>query len=183
VKSLWEHASIGLTGSSVARDRPGLEQELRRRAGRELFAEAYVDGREFNLALLEEAGRLPQVLPPAEIQFQSFPEGSPRIVDYAAKWESGSMEFTRTPRRFAFPDRDRDLLETLRELALHCWELFALRGYARVDFRVDAAGQPWVLEVNTNPCLSPDAGFLAAAAQAGLSPTQVVRRIVEGART
>ena len=182
VKSVWEHASIGLTGSSVARDRPGLEQELRRRAGRELFVEAYVDGREFNLALLEEAGRRPQVLPPAEIQFQSFPEGKPRIVDYAAKWEGGTMEFTRTPRCFDFPDRDQGLLEALRDLALRCWELFALRGYARVDFRVDAEGQPWVLEVNTNPCLSPDAGFLAAAAQAGLSPTEVVRRIVEGAR-
>ena len=183
VKSVWEHASIGLTGTSVAPDRPALEQELRRRVSRELFVEAYVEGREFNLALLEEAGRQPQVLPPAEIQFQSFPEGKPRIVDYAAKWESGSMEFAQTPRRFDFPDPDRGLLETLKDLALRCWELFALRGYARVDFRVDAAGQPWVLEVNTNPCLSPDAGFLAAAARAGLSPTEVVRRIVEGARS
>ena len=183
VKSVWEHASIGLTGTSVAPDRPALEQELRRRAGRELFVEAYVEGREFNLALLEQAGRQPQVLPPAEIQFQSFPAGKPRIVDYTAKWESGSMEFAQTPRRFDFPDPDRGLLETLKDLALRCWELFTLRGYARVDFRVDAAGQPWVLEVNTNPCLSPDAGFLAAAARAGLSPVEVVRRIVEGARS
>jgi D-alanine-D-alanine ligase len=183
VKSVWEHASIGLTGSSVAPDRPALERELRRRAGRELFVEAYVEGREFNLALLQKAGRRPQVLPPAEIQFQSFPEGKPRIVDYAAKWESASTEFTQTPRSFAFPDSERGLLEALQDLALRCWELFALRGYARVDFRVDASGQPWVLEVNTNPCLSPDAGFLAAAAQAGLSPTEVVGRIVEGARS
>jgi D-alanine-D-alanine ligase len=185
VKSVWEHASIGLTASSVARDRQSLAEELRRRAGRgsDLFVEAYVEGREFNLALLEGPGRLPQVLPPAEIQFQSYPEGSPRIVDYAAKWKSGSMQFAGTPRRFDFPDRDRELLERLGELAQRCWRLFELRGYARVDFRVDPEGQPWVLEVNTNPCLSPDAGFLAAAGQAGLSPTEVIRRIVEGART
>ena len=183
VKSVWEHASIGLTGSSVARDRQGLAEELRRRAGRgsDLFVEGYIEGREFNLALLEGPGRQPQVLPPAEIQFQSYPEGKPRIVDYAAKWESGSSEFAQTPRRFDFPDGDRELLEHLRDLALRCWRLFRLRGYARVDFRVDLEGRPWVLEVNTNPCLSPDAGFLAAAAQAGLSPTEVVRRIVEGA--
>jgi D-alanine-D-alanine ligase len=74
-------------------------------------------------------------------------------------------------------------LGRLRELARQCWQLFALRGYARVDFRVDPQGRPWVLEVNTNPCLSPDAGFLAAAAQAGLSPMDVIRRIVEGARS
>jgi len=183
VKSVWEHASIGLTGSSVARDRQSLAEELRRRAGRgrDLFVEAYVEGREFNLALLEGPGRQAQVLPPAEIEFRSFPEGSPRIVGYAAKWESGSEEFAKTPRRFDFPDRDGELLESLRQLALRCWQLFELRGYARVDFRVDLQGRPWVLEVNTNPCLSPDAGFLAAAARAGLSPTDVIRRIVEGA--
>ena len=183
VKSVWEHASIGLTGSSVARDRQSLAEELRRRAGRgrDLFVEAYVEGREFNLALLEGPGRQAQVLPPAEIEFRSFPEGSPRIVGYAAKWESGSKEFAKTPRRFDFPDKDGELLESLRQLALRCWQLFELRGYARVDFRVDLQGRPWVLEVNTNPCLSPDAGFLAAAARAGLSPTDVIRRIVEGA--
>jgi len=47
-----------------------------------------------------------------------------------------------------------------------------------VDFRVDAEGKPWVLEINTNPCLSPDAGFMAAAGRAGLSLNEVIRRIV-----
>jgi D-alanine-D-alanine ligase len=186
VKSVWEHASIGLTGGSVAHDGRGLAEELARRTARGtrgLFVEAYVEGREFNLALLEGPGGLPQVLPPAEIEFQDYPEGKPRIVDYAAKWESGSMEYARTPRRFDFPARDQGLLERLGGLARECWRLFALRGYARVDFRIDAGGEPWVLEVNTNPCLSPDAGFLAAAGRAGLSPTEVVRRIVEAARS
>jgi D-alanine-D-alanine ligase len=187
VKSVWEHASIGLTGASVAQDGASLAEELRRRGGpdarRPLFAEAYIDGREFNLAVLEGPGRLPQVLPPAEIDFLSFPEGKPRIVDYKAKWEADSPEFTQTPRRFDFPAGDRGLLERLRSLALQCWQLFELRGYARVDFRVDTAGQPWVLEVNSNPCLSPDAGFLAAAGRAGLSATETVRRIVEAARS
>ena len=47
-------------------------------------------------------------------------------------------------------------------LAVECWRLFDLAGYARVDFRVDSRGQPWILEINANPCLSPDAGFAAA---------------------
>jgi D-alanine-D-alanine ligase len=63
------------------------------------------------------------------------------------------------------------------------WDVFGLRGYARVDFRVDRAGKPWVLEVNTNPCLSPDAGFTAAAAEAGMSLDALLARVVESARS
>jgi len=48
-----------------------------------------------------------------------------------------------------------------------------------VDFRVDPSGRPWILEVNTNPCLSPDAGFDAAAERAGLTFNQGMRRIID----
>ncbi|MBL7205650.1 MAG: hypothetical protein ISS63_15195 [Desulfobacteraceae bacterium] len=70
------------------------------------------------------------------------------------------------------------MLRQLKKLALQCWELFDPRGYARVNFRVDARGQPWVLEVNANPCISPDAGFIAAAEFAGYEYDQVIDRIV-----
>ncbi|HSV93965.1 MAG TPA: D-alanine--D-alanine ligase, partial [Desulfobacterales bacterium] len=73
---------------------------------------------------------------------------------------------------------DAGLFARLDEDARRCWDLFGLRGHARVDFRVDAAGGPWVLEVNANPCLSSDAGFAAAAARGGLSMRDVVGRIV-----
>jgi len=69
----------------------------------------------------------------------------------------------------------------LKDLALRCWKAFGLAGYARVDFRVDGAGRPWILEINTNPCLSPDAGFVAAAARAGLCFDDVVLRILDPA--
>ncbi len=188
VKSVWDHASIGLTGASVAGDARSLAEELRHRAAglpeRSLYVEAFIEGREFNLALLqgERTGQpgVPQVLPSAEIEFRSFPEGKPKIVDYAAKWQSESAEYRQTPRRFDFPERDAALLDALRRDALACWRLFGLSGYARVDFRVDSSGRAWVLEVNVNPCLSPEAGFLAAAGRAGMDATQVVQRIVEG---
>jgi len=66
-------------------------------------------------------------------------------------------------------------------LARKCWIVFGLRGYVRVDFRVDRDGQPWILEINTNPCISPDAGFAAALAQAGIPYEEAIRRIVEDA--
>jgi len=122
-----------------------------------------------------------QVLPPAEIDFSAFPADKPRIVGYEAKWDDRSMEFHHTPRRFDFPAADAQLLERLVALARRCWEVFDLRGYVRVDFRVDSTGQPWILEINTNPCLSPDAGYAAALERAGISYADAMERIVEEA--
>ena len=188
VKSLWEHASVGMEDSSVAPDAASLRAEIARRAAREgidgLFVEAYIEGREFNIALLggpDPAGS-PQVLPAAEMQFVDFPEDKPRVVGYRAKWIEDSFEAGSTVRRFAFAPEDGPLLVRLAEIARACWRLFELRGYARVDFRVDADGQPFVLEVNANPCISPDAGFAAAAGQAGLSIDDVVARIIADTR-
>jgi D-alanine-D-alanine ligase len=186
VKSIWEHASIGMEDSAVVRSREELAVELKRRSPREkgssLFVEQYIDGREFNCALLCGAEPAePQSLPPAEISFVGYPEGKPRVVGYKAKWVEDSFEYGSTPRRFEFPQEDVPLLGEMRMLSMQCWHHFGLRGYARVDFRVDAAGRPWVLEINTNPCLSLDAGFMAAAGQAGLSIVDVVQRIVSDA--
>jgi D-alanine-D-alanine ligase len=145
-----------------------------------MYLEAFVDGREFNLAMLSDGtGKgIPQNLPPAEIRFIGFPKSKPKLVGYKAKWAEGSFEYENTPRSFEFPESDRPLIKLLESVSRSCWELFDLYGYARVDFRVDANGRPWVLEINTNPCISPDSGFIAAASQAGLGIDEVVRRIV-----
>jgi D-alanine-D-alanine ligase len=71
------------------------------------------------------------------------------------------------------------LAAELKRLALACWSVFALDGYARVDFRVDRAGAPFILEVNVNPCLSDDAGFAASALEAGIGYDAMIGRIVE----
>jgi D-alanine-D-alanine ligase len=181
LKDVWEHASIGMEDSAI----PGSVDELLREAGlrargrgdAQFYVEPYVEGREFNLALLG-GGQEPENLPPAEIDFRAYPEGKPRIVGYRAKWVEGSFEYNNTPRRFALPAEDAPLVRELVRLSRECWRLFGLRGYARVDFRVDREGRPLVLEVNTNPCIAPDSGFVAAAAEGGMGITEVVRRIV-----
>ncbi|MCB9840865.1 MAG: ATP-grasp domain-containing protein [Phycisphaeraceae bacterium] len=185
IKSVWEHASIGLGPDSVVdAGAVDLAKSLVARAptlGGHAFAERFIEGREFNLALLETGDGV-RLLPPAEILFVEFPPDQPRIVDFAAKWDEASHAYHHTPRRFEFPSDDAPLLIELESWARRCWDAFGLRGYARVDFRVDERGRPWVLEVNTNPCLSPDAGFMAAAARGGVSESDVIAHIVRAAR-
>jgi D-alanine-D-alanine ligase len=183
VKSAWEEASVGLDEDSVVQvDHPwALKEEIERRLptlGGEGFAEAYIDGREFNLSVLAGPDG-PEVLPPAEIDFVGYGEGKPRVVGYRAKWDESSYEYHHTPRRFDLPRSDGALIARLSAIAEACWRLFGLHGWARVDFRVDAEGRPWVLEVNANPCLSPDAGFAAAVERAGIGYTRAIERILQ----
>ncbi len=186
LKSVWEHGSMGLDEHSL---RQGFDPReagaqlavARHRLGGDGFAEEYVAGREFNLSLLAGAGGV-ALLPPAEILFEDFAShGRPAIVGYRAKWQAESYEYRHTPRRFDLPAADAGLVAELSRLALACWRLFGLRGWARVDFRVTPAGAPFILEVNANPCLAAEAGFMAAAQRAGLAPPAVVARILADA--
>lgn len=183
VKSVWEHASLGLDDGAVVHGAAAIApriSECQARHGGRWFAERYVEGREFNLSLLEHGGRV-RLLQPAEMTFRHWQVDRPRIVGYAAKWDTDSPEYRNTVRGFRFGPADQALLARLGELALGCWEAFGLRGYARVDLRVDEQGRPWVLEVNANPCLSPDAGFAAAAARAGLNYDALVGAVLRAA--
>ena len=178
VKSVWEHASLGIDAHSVVHGRRELETRLRERRsafGGEWFAERYIAGREFNIAILELDGK-PRVLPIAEIRFDNFPANLPKIVGYAAKWDPRATEYHDTPR--FFPGLTSAEQQQLESLARQCWDLFGMRGYARVDVRMDSQGKAWTLEVNANPCLSGDAGFVAAATQAGLSFGQVIDAVL-----
>jgi D-alanine-D-alanine ligase len=185
IKSVWEHGSRGLDDDNVLLEgdaalvRERLEEFIAR-TGRPHFAEQFIDGREFNIPMLDSADG-PQLLPLGEMDFSTFPEGKPRIIGHRAKWHESSFEYNNTPRSFNFHERDGRLVEHLKRLALECWHLFDLRGYVRVDFRVDRAGQPWILEINANPCLSPEAGYVAAMDEVGISYDEAVRRIVDSA--
>jgi D-alanine-D-alanine ligase len=181
VKSVWEDASVGMDDAAVTAGGIGpaaavLASRLDT-PGAPWFAEAFIEGREFNLALLDGPDG-PVVLPPAEILFQDFPAGKPRIVGYAAKWDLDSFEYRNTVRDFPRENLDGSLLKELKRQALSCWHLFGLRGWARVDFRVDPEGHPFILEVNANPCLAPDAGFAAALDQAEIPFSSAVARIL-----
>lgn len=178
VKPVFEHGSLGLDASSVvpAAEAAALIAARDQHFGTAHFAECFIDGREFNLSLLQ-AGDEVLMLPIAEICFHGFGEG-PHIVGYDAKWAPESAAYRGTPRRFGLEAENPYLALELRSVALKCWELFGLSGYARIDFRVSSNGWPYILEVNANPCLSPDAGFAAAAEQDGFSYERLIDTIL-----
>ncbi len=191
VKSVFEHASLSLDDSCVSKwtSDPHTEsclQSLEERTGQPAMAEEYIDGREFNLSLFERNGAI-QVLATAEIEFHDYPTGKPRIVGYAAKWDDTSIEYRCTPRRFEFQEHDSQLVEQLQTLAVRCFQLLGLSGYGRVDFRVPFQPHssqtvvPVVLEINANPCLSPDAGFAAALAQSQISFEVAIQSLLDTA--
>ncbi len=183
VKSVWEHASLGLDDGCVVSGADAVMQRIadsKAQYGGEWFAERFVDGREFNVSALGGEGR-PEVLPIAEIVFEGYAASKPRIVGYAAKWEPNAMEYHATKR--VFPALAAGTAAEIVSLVERCWKIFGLSGYARVDFRLDAQGSPWILEVNANPCLARDAGLFAAVRQAGMSYERLIERIVADAGT
>jgi len=173
IKPRAEEASVGITEASVRsfstiREIKGLFEEG------DVFAEEYIDGREFNLSILPGG----DVLPPAEMLFIDYPPTRTRVVGYEAKWEEDSFAYQHTKRTFSFPEEDALLLKVLTDLAKETYTLFGASGYARVDFRVNKAGEPFILELNSNPCIAPDSGFVAAAAEAGYSYERLIETLI-----
>jgi D-alanine-D-alanine ligase len=181
IKSVWEHASIGVHQKGLVKVTGKKIWPLIKAHAKELngdcFAEKFIDGREFNISVLAGPDG-PQVLPAAEIIFDGFAPDKPKIVCYNAKWVEESFEYQNTPREFDLGPEDGPLVRRMQDIAARCWEEFGLAGYVRVDFRVDDSGNPWILEINANPCISPDGGFAAAVDRAGISYTEAIQRIV-----
>lgn len=181
VKPRFQDASIGIDQDSIFETRAQFEQGIaafHRHYG-SLCVEEYVPGREFNLSLLGYPS--PALLAVAEIDFSAFPAHLYPIVGYRAKWDPDSFEYHHTPRTFP-EDLSPDLLADLRRAALACFELFGLRDYARVDLRVNSLGMAQVLDINANPCLSPDAGFPATARRTGIDYAELIALLAGFAR-
>ena len=179
LKPVWEHASFGIDASSVM---PAANM-ARARAEREaqfagaFYAETFIAGREFNVALVGDGSGV-CVLPIQETLFADWPARRPRVVDFEAKWATDSAAYHNTPRRFGLEQQDPDLARALTACARRVWAAFGLAGYARIDLRVDDSGGLHIIDVNANPGLGPDAGFVAAAAAGGLDFGALVTRLV-----
>lgn len=175
VKPAAEDASIGVEQRSVVRSARALKErvEAMLQSFDEVIVQRYVEGREINVGILGSTA-----LPVAEIDFGTLPKGMWPIVTYRSKWDTGSAEDLGSVPRCPAELPARTAAEA-RRIAVEAWRMVNGCGYGRVDMRIDAAGRPWILEVNANPDIAPDAGFARMARAAGIDYATLVRTVCE----
>jgi D-alanine-D-alanine ligase len=181
VKPVAEDASLGIGKESVVYDHKTLRDRVSYvidHYHQSALVEEFIDGREISAAAWGEPLEL---LPLSEIDFRKFPSPQSRIVDYEAKWQEDTFEYQNTP-TICPADLTPKLRKTISRYALHALQCTGVSNYARVDMRVTEDGVPYILEINCNPDLSPDAGFFHAVEKSGLTYPDMVRNILDQAR-
>lgn len=178
VKSLTQEASIGISQASVVDD----EVKLRERVqfihdsiGTDAIVEQYVEGRELYCGVL--GNQRVQVLPVWEMTFANMPDSQHRIATERVKWN------TKYQAKMGVATAEaRDLPDGVRERVQHVstrvYKVLDLSGYARVDLRLDAAGQVRVLEANPNPQIARAEDFAQSAMAAGLTYPALLQRLL-----
>jgi D-alanine-D-alanine ligase len=137
----------------------------------EVLIEEYIEGRELNVAILGD-----QILPISEIRFDGLPDDLPKIVTYEAKWSPDSVYYQNTVPKCP-AQLDEKLKLKIEKMARQAFEAMDCRDYARVDIRLNNKNVPYVIEVNPNPDISPDAGFVRSANTTGISYDELLFRI------
>ena len=180
LKLAKEDASIGISEFSVVNNYEALSQRLEylfSNYKQDVIIEEYIEGRELNVAILGD-----KILPISEIRFDGLPDELPKIITYEAKWSPESVYYKNTVPTCPAPLDDL-LKEKIEKMAKEAFDALDCRDYARVDIRLNAKNIPYVIEVNPNPDISPDAGFIRSAGTAGISYEEVLYKLTNMALT
>lgn len=183
VKPVHEDASIGIDSNAIVQDMKALEKRVKfiqKEFDQPALAEEFIDGRELNVAVLAASDGTFITLPVSEITFDKMPEGMPHIVSYEAKWVEESPLYQTTLPECPAKIPEQIAIEA-RSIALRAANAIGLRDYGRVDMRLDANGNLFVLEANPNPDISEDAGFMRAARTSGRTFASTVNEILDRA--
>lgn len=179
-------ASEGITAESVLflpdekKKADALIEKLHFQFSQPVVVERFIPERELNVSVIERNGKV-KVLPLAEIDFSAFSDSQTKIVDYDAKWQKDSFGYHNTPRKIP-ADLPESVSRRVELLAAGAFKAVGCRDYARVDFRLDKDLTPYILEVNPNPDISPDAGFAAAIRAAGIPYERFVWTVLTNAQ-
>jgi D-alanine-D-alanine ligase len=161
VKPNAEGSTVGLTIVTDPGDLPGA-LELAARYGTEVLIEQFIPGRELTVAVLGD-----QALPIVEIR----PHGG--HYDYESKYTAGQSEY------FCPADLPEPLAARIRELGLRAARVLGCRGVSRTDVRLSPQNEPYFLEVNTIPGMTPTSLVPMAAKAAGMSYDELVSRMID----
>ncbi len=178
VKPSREDASVGVSFDSVVSD-PGALRDacayVLTTFQQPALVEQFIEGREIYIPLLGNSPRV--ALPLSEISFGPAFVGKPKIVSYDAKWAPGSAVYDQSPSGPC--EVPLQLQEKLVHTAFGAFDALDCRDYGRVDVRLSADGTPYVIDINLNCDLNPDAGFAKAAKRAGLNYSALAARVVD----
>jgi len=178
VKSLTQESSIGISQASVVEDEEKLLERVRfihRKVGTDAIAERYIEGREFYVGVIGNL-RL-QVFPVWEMKFDKMPESAYRIATERVKWNDAYQKKHGITTEAA-ADLPEDMASRVGQICRRVYRTLDLSGYARIDLRLDDAGNAWVIEANPNPQIARGEDFAASAENAGLSYEAVLQRIL-----
>jgi D-alanine-D-alanine ligase len=180
VKPLHEDGSLGVTWKNVVYGVDTLEYMIGYILDtyhQPALVEKYIEGRELQVMILDIGGK-PTALPISEIDYSHFPREKPPICSYEAKWEFDSDECkTSTP--VCPATITQELSEELQIIGLQVYKLMGCKSYARMDTRVNS--EIYVIELNPNMDISPGSGASNTMRAAGLSYTDFVKIIIDGA--
>jgi D-alanine-D-alanine ligase len=178
LKSRFQNSGFGIDQDSICRNATEFTQKAQHfhKCYGELLVEEYIDGQEFHVSLLGFPD--PEILPIGDIDFTEFPTDLHTIVGFNAKQSKFATEFYYRPRLFT-DELPLHTTRAMRRTARECFRVFMLRDYGQVNILVDQSQRIYVLEVNANPCLSPDAGFAVAAAQGDKCYPELIYNMIQ----
>jgi D-alanine-D-alanine ligase len=180
VKPQSEDGSIGIDAEAVV---TGVKELMERveyvqnEFDSPALIEEYIEGREIYAAILGSYEKT-EVLPLVELDLSKLPEGTPKIASRDVKFETDSKAYKLTKSKIV-EDLDEATAKKLQETAIAAYRAVKLRDYGRIDMRLTAEGEVYVIEANPNPWLSSKHEFAMAAKKSGRSYTQLIGEIVE----
>ena len=178
VKSAFEDASLGISQKSIVQTPDKLLERVRfmhETFGTDALVEEYVDGREMYLGLIGNA-RI-ETFPVWEMSFENYPEGKPRIATEKVKWNYRYQ--LKHGIQTGPADLDERKKREIERLGKEVYRALGLSGYARLDLRLDEAGEVWLIEANGNPDLAHDEDFAKSAGAAGYEFEQLIQKILK----
>jgi D-alanine-D-alanine ligase len=167
VKSLCDDGSMGISQDSLIHSESRLKDRIsyiHDHLGSDALVEEFIAGQELSVGILGMQ-RL-RALPVWQVFFDNAKNANTEIYTHFAKWRADYRK-----RKGIHADRaeiHKDKALEVQGLARKACRVLGVNGYARVDFRVSATGQVYILEVNPNPDLARDDELAASAADAGL---------------